>query len=559
MMARKSNNNGKNGNNNRVKREQPRKDSRTRRVNLDNERVSKFDKDFDGVRDPRKTDRTRCSNDVSWYAHNAELLKSAAQIPFSDVTGRPFDYNPLYSVPGICALDWVPFVGGAGLNIAMNQAANQIYSYTVHANSRNQSYDASDEMLIILAGAQVFSFLSLGLRAYGLMRKYFQQDSYTPEGLISASGFHFADLQKNYSHMWFDLNQIIAKTRQIWIPNVMPLIERWFWMNGNVYHDGASVKAQYYIFTPAVVYKYDETTVRTGGSLQTIVWGADQNSTWQHYLDVINEMINALLNSQDRGIIFGDILKAYGADKLYAVTDVTADYTVEAVYDREVLSQIENATIWTVANNTDIGPIVQDTGGTNTLFQLFWNTKVKESTSMTIPVAKQNGAPNTLYLNFHQNEVPTAEQIMVATRLMSAGDAIAGALGGNVYTMPATCGTEVLTRMRLFYRTRNASTGNIGLQKLLIQTNTPLSIIGDNTTSVLYTTMYYAFDWAPGLIWMNSEDWIIPSGVPNGTSHFASLLLKTMDYDNYTSLDWTALNRMNITAVLSEFGVPSAV
>lgn len=562
-MARKSSGRttGKNGGNARGsgRREQPRKDNSSKRINLDNERMSKFDKDADGTSDPKKMKRSSRSNDVSWYAHNAQLLQSAAQIPFSDVTGRAFEYNPNYSVPGVCVLDWAPFVGGVGLNTAINQAANQIYSYTVHANSRNTNYDASDEMLVILAGAQVFSFLSLGLRTYGLMRKYFQQDSYTPGALITASGFNFADLQANYSHMWFDLNQMIAKTRQIWIPNVMPLIERWFWMNGSVYQDGSSVKAQYYLFTPSVLFRYDETAFTTGGSLQPIIWGADQDATWDKYISTLNQMINALLGSQDRGIIFGDILKAYGADKLYAVTDVTADYSVEAVYDREVLSQIENATIWMVANNNDIGPIAQDTDNSNTLYQLFWNTQVNNAANAVIPVAKQNGAPRTLYLNFHQAENPTAEQIMVATRLMSAGDALAGSYNGKIYTMPATCGTEVLTRMRILYQSINTGSGAKQLNTLLIPTKTPLVSIGSNTSSILYNMMYYAFDWAPGLQYVNESDWTIPSGWQNGTSHFGNLLLKILDYDNYTSFDWTALHRMNTTAVLSEFGVPSAI
>lgn len=151
------------------------------KVNTKSKAISKFSKDEDGVSDPRCMKRSEGSNDVSWYAHNPELLKSSASIPFTDVTGMPFNFNSEQSVPGIMRIRWTPNFGT--VDGPMNQAANLIYSNTVHANSRNKSYDAPDEMLLILAGAQVFSALSMGLRAYGTMRRYNQLDRYTPEAV----------------------------------------------------------------------------------------------------------------------------------------------------------------------------------------------------------------------------------------------------------------------------------------------------------------------------------------------------------------------------------------
>lgn len=540
---------------------QGKKDSRSKRVNFDNERVSKFDKDEDGTRDPKVMKRTSSCNDVSWYANNPELLKAAASIPFSSLVGQPLPNFPTLSVPGVMQIIWEPFVGG--LNNAVNQAANQIYSDTVHANSRNQSYDPADEMLIILAGAQVFSAIALGMRAYGIMRRYDQQDRYTPDALLMAMGFNPSDLKANFSKMWFDLNQLIVQSRQIWIPNVMPLIERWFWMNSNIFKDGASVKSQYYVLTPGTFLKYEETTVSSGGSLGHKQWASNGvTRSWQYYVDMVTDMLQALINSQDRGIIFGDILKAYGADKLYTINEMPSDYQIDAVYDREVLSQIENLTVCNYATSR-LGNVYQDPNN-GQLFHCMFDSLVKESAgAMTVPASQINCGPRTQVLNFHQLETPTPEQIMVATRLASSGIAVAGVATSTassdrtLYVMPATAGTEVPIQVNIIYN-QAAQTGGVVTPtlepvQLTFSDVNPWQMVGQK----FFT--YYAFDWCPGLAVERFENWVIPANSPNGYAFYPELDYKCMDYDNFTFYDASTLDKMNTTAVYGLFGVPSRI
>lgn len=151
----------------RVNREQPKKDSKAKRVNFDNERLDKVEKQMrkdSGYRDCR-------SNDVLWYAKTPELLRSAASIPFSTTLGTKPEFTIPTAVPGVLQIDWAPTVGGMEAR-PINQAANSIYSFTVHANSRNYSYDPADQMKMIIAGMQVFSALAAGIRAYGVMLNF---------------------------------------------------------------------------------------------------------------------------------------------------------------------------------------------------------------------------------------------------------------------------------------------------------------------------------------------------------------------------------------------------
>lgn len=559
----------------RVRREQPRKDSRDRRVNYDNTRLDKFEKDsreVQGTR-PRDTKQTKASNDVRWYANNPELLRSAASIPFSTTTGLPIPFGSFdqhtnqNAVPGVCAIKWRPSIGGA-FNDAINQAANSTYSFVVHANSRNKSYDAPDLMLMILAGANLFSMLGHGIRAYGVMRTFDQRNAYLPEALITAMGFNYDDLKSNLSDMWFGLNELIARISQIWIPNTFPLIERWFWMNSNVYIDSSSVKGQFYIFRPSYYLVYHEEGDYFAddhvASLNYTAWysstSKSEQLTWAEYLKAMNAMFKPLLNSQDRGMIFGDILKAYGADKLYGMPAITSDYQIVPIYDREVLTQIENATAFKQAPES----ITQDPT-TNDIYEKYYTPATQSvtypdwSSGVIVP-------PATQILNFHQMEVPTPEQVMVATRLKCAGVAptangkgLTGYIGtqaGGV--LPATSGTEVCTEF--IYYTHNYDVENGRTLSPYRTLNVYNAALDGWTPWFIWTS----FDWAP---WI----YVIPNvaqpwssvNTPVNKEVVEALNAKLYpeygigDYDMYTTINIEELKKMHQTAVYSEFGVPT--
>lgn len=510
-------------NNRNVKREQPKKDSREKRVNYDNMREDKI----------RDISETKASNDVRWYAHNPELLRSAASLPFSSVTGTSLPWTDtgataptLPSVPGVMSLQWIPSIGGIFLD-AINQAKDSIYSFTVHANSRNTSYTAEDEMLVILAGANLFATLAAGIRAYGVMKTFDQQNKYLPEALVRAMGFSYSDLKQNLNNMWFDLNEMIARSSQIWIPNDLPFIERWFWMNTNIYMDGDSVKSQYYLFTPLQVLNYNEIDSDQGGFLEYVPFANTSTGlTWEAYLEIVNAQFQALLESEDRGVIFGDILKAYGTEHIYALSPISVEYTIAPVYDREVLTQIENATIY----NTQADSIVQNPDQAK--LSMRWKTKTGQA-------VYRQFLPSVKTLNFHQKETPTPEQIMVATRLMALGSQIvsgwsSGTETANSAVCPKTCGTEVLGAAVIFYYTWNSS-GKMELDSQYFESYLIPIGSGWSPTQVKKLNMWSAFDWAP---WVYTPYKTLGSSVnwPQ-TGTFDGVDAAFGDFDQWTDID----------------------
>lgn len=508
---------------------QGRKDSRAKRVNFDNERESKFER-TESI--PSRGRTTGASNDVRWYAHTPELLRSAASLPYSETVGMPTPWKDDNSIPGVLSIYWDPVIGNQA---ALNQAANMTYSNTVHANSRNTKYDAPDEMLVILAGAEVFSTIAEGIRIYGLARQYSQQNYYTPDALITALGFDPANVRANLANMWFDLNEMISRASQLWIPNEFPLIERRFWMNSNVYTDAQSVKAQYYVYVQRRHYIYVEKNAGAGASLKPYSGWSNAGDggalhTWAQYKSLVNAQFQALLDSQDRGIIFGDILKAYGSEKLYKIANVSSEYMVVPTYDPEVLTQIENSV--GVQNSYDgiismVEPNVQLANG--------WATSSSINYSWFTP------APQVL--NFHQVQVPTPEQNMVATRIK------AGATynhGNNVSV--GICGTELVHHYGITCWEWNSTSGRKAIHQSLFT-----SVMLESALTGTLLWQWVSFDWAPWIYVLKAAPTIPEdNGVFTITPDYV-----VGDYDNYTTVDDETMRKMDTTAIYSELGVPS--
>lgn len=515
-----------------------------RRINLDNERRSKFEEDV------RKLEKTDKSNDVRWYANNPELLTSAASLSFSQTTGSriPLEDDTLWGVPGVMSISWLPTIGGVD-DDAVNASKESLYSYVVHANSRNTSYTSSDLMIVVLAGASLFGAISSAIRAYGIMKLFDQRNKYLPKALVNAMGFNYEDLQSNLSNMWFDINEMIARSTQIWIPNTLPIVERWVWLNSNVYQDSASVKGQYYVFAQDCFWIYDALGSSTGGSLQWVstngvplpststtndaYHNSGKQNTWAQFKTAVNGMFNALLDSEDRGIIMGDILKAFGPDKIYALSSITSEYTVSPVYDTEVLTQIENCVPWTSMYRSVIQN--QTTGKLN--------TKWGQWTSGYTPTAEVQ-VLNRHILNFHQKEVPTPAQIMVATRLQVAGSQVIAQESDTTkigIVVPRTMGSEYVDSITVYvYYDNELTTQNYATQGIGIAPTSP------------YAQM--AFDWSP---WFYNIVGTISKAGDAITSYVSpKASVAYGEYDYYTVLDRIDLQKMHTTAVYSELGVP---
>lgn len=521
----KTNTNKNKSKSSNTKGRQGRKDSKTRRINLDNERVSRFVSNME--RD--------ASNDPSWYASTPGLMQ-AANIAFSEVTGLG-NQNGV-AAPGVMAFNYAPSIGGKD-TYAINVASNAKYSYVVHANSRNQSYDAPDLMMMILAGKEVFCAIADMIRAYGVMPLYDQRNSYLPDALLMGMGYDPSDLKANYSHMLWDINNLIAQASQIWVPDDMPLITREFWMNTHIYMDSESVKGQYYLYNRNIYYKFSGKTSSQGSSLVIAFQGkyAGALVSWNYMVQNVQTMIDALIQDQDRGIIFGDILKAYSESRIYKLNPLAVDYVVTPKYDPEVLSQLSNIHVL----NTFPISLTQAQG------QIYENWSYN-SNGIT-PSLAEYMLPTVGMLNLHIKDQPTPEAVMVATRMMPLGNnyVLGQSSGNQVITgaKPDTCGSEVTNAVSVIIKIN-------GEFKINSYSSSFISGATQGADIITRLYLYTAFDWAPPLYTLQGATLPTPSNLTPAIIPYYAIL----DMENFVWIDTETLRRIHRTALLSEFGVP---
>lgn len=534
------------------------KDNSEKRVNYDNTRVDKFDRDVNarpgkpGSKPKRrgKKPRGRSSagmNDVSWYNRNPELLQGSARIPFGSVLGDALPYPSQPSVAGIMRISYHQTIGGQTnevdetySNDGINKSKDAKYSFVVHANSRNQSYSASDLMLSQTMGASLIAMAGLGIRVYGLMQEFRTFSKYAPNAYVAACGFDYSDLQSTYSTMWWDINQRIAQMKQVWVADDFPLTERWLWMNQSLYTDSQSTLPQIYCFTPESYFVYSDFKSTTGTMLtrKTYPYDAETNTMkWSEYLQCWDEALDSIISSADRGTMYGDILKAYGEGRLYALSPIPIDYKTAILYQPEVLTQIENLTV-TTAVPTDI------TQNQAEIIRQNWKTYTSVP---LLTAAKLRGAQHKV-LNFHTSTIPSPEDVMVATRLMCGSPRLITESALEV--VPSAHGSEVVVNVSICY----LSYSNPGLMPEIEVVNYPDNDQILSSTLAMLLSQSTAFDWAP---WV----YAYAANATAAASTFTSLVQDASyvfgDWANYTLLNDENLQKLHLTAIYSLFGMPT--
>nr|AVX53692.1 putative capsid [Marmot picobirnavirus] len=508
------------------------------------------------------------ANSFGWYNVNPELIEGAARIPFGEIVGAPLIGTSIPSVPGVMAIEYAPTIGGQ-FNVktqrfestGVNQSGEARYSFVVHANSRNQSYSASDLTMVSLAGCQIFALISLGERIYGTMTSYSPTNYYLPKVLIEAQHFNFEDLQANYSHMWFDLNQRIARCNQIWIPKDFPIAQRWFWLNQAYYIDAQSSRGQIYLFTPYDYFTFTDTT-RTGSGLtrQNSIAG---QMTWSEYLEMLDSSITALLDSMDRGTMYGDILKAYGSENLYSLAPLDINFKAPIVYSPEVLMQIENASVFDHAASCMAPSHIEQTEQ-----EVLVQNWVRYESDLNYSVVANYSSSGKQLLNFHGIASPSVENVTIATRL-KAGPALytewydANQTELSHGIIPSSCGTEIVRNAVIYYNNGKADAKyeKVGYDQLFSLTAKPGAL--DNISYDWRISMLSAFDWAPWLY--------VPGTVSNAESDTFDMYTPTAagknfnfnqqwrnlfgDWDNYAWIGMDDLARIHLACELSLFGL----
>lgn len=475
-------------------------------------------------------------NDVSWYAKNDQMLKDSASLSYNSPVGTTYPSlisgakpDDAYTnvVPTICKLRTLMSPGKAdNQSSPANLAANNIYAYVRYMNSGAKNYDQPDLMLYLLAMDSIYAQWNYMKRMYGMARFYSQYNRTVPIMLYPNDGI-YKELYNNLADFRLWLNKMAAQISSFCVPAVMPLFIRHSWMFSNVYKDSDNLKAQMYMFEPAAFYHFSETGSKFGGSLEA--QDASLMTTLAALKQSLESNITAISYSEDIGIMSGDILKAYGQEKLFKLAPVDEDYTVEPVYNEEVLNQIHNSRMLPISlqgSGLSAANITQDP---NTGFLIWGNKFVIRNSS--IP------SPTSIMLNMPWDDV-TPANTMVGTRLTTAYTS-----DDDGYLTITAMGTEAIINREydIYSPSLNDWTAVRVDSDFVIPEATVVGVTNALTTLQLASN----FDWHP----------LILAGVKDNTGSITEIG-PVGDITNYTVVTTDQIQKIHETAVMSLFNIP---
>nr|DAF11112.1 MAG TPA: capsid [Picobirnaviridae sp.] len=337
------------------------------------------------------------------YALTPVLQEMAASLPFGRALGSQTDFvsAALLSIgagtisnesvpstfPGIMTLSWLPTIGiSEGPTSPVSLAGRKLYYFVRHANSGHVNYDAPDLTNYIVAADSAFFMFSYFRRALGMLNTFSPLNRYYAQYAMESAGFDYDDLFHNAAELNFFLNQMAAKMRSLVLPKSIAYYQRHSALSDNIYADADDARAQTYQFVPAGWYVWTEPTAgdvtnrklwhlrfhpnpgitatrsgRSGENESRYAQRPDRGKllTLADMREIMDEILEPLLLSEDFNIMSGDILKAFGSDVIVGVSEVPVGYTITPVYDEDALDQIRNAVILTL--NVTIDPATNST------------------------------------------------------------------------------------------------------------------------------------------------------------------------------------------------------
>lgn len=393
-------------------------------------------------RRPRKNQGSQTitgANDLSWYVRDDQMLRDSSNLQYFKPLGHRFNLGSKTSfdastktlgrsqyIPGFMRIDLIsgPGIASEATDPA-NMAARLLHTEINAKNSRNKSYDPDDLFKYILAIDEAYAFITWLERTYGLITTYSKFNAYYPKAVISSMGFDYDELAINLPNFRILINNWILQLSAFTIPARWSYLTRHHFIYKGVYADSTSSTAQTFAFNPCGFRKYVEDEVSEGKAVPPYLkfipcanhdkaglWGLNKIRAYG------NDLINALVNSQDALTMSADILKwaqTSGGQVFEGIAPMPEDYAVAPVFDPEVLMQIENTTI-----NAWLEPALANPSG-HKIFNITSDPRtcvIKYQPSYMIGSDVKDIITGDRIINMRMSD-PKPGDTMIATRLMN--------------------------------------------------------------------------------------------------------------------------------------------
>lgn len=500
------------------------------------------------------------SNPYAWYANFPNFAKDVATLPFGTPVGQPIYVNEKDYVAnaGIMALTFTPTPGySLDMTSPINRQAVRIYTYLRSVQRSAANYDSADLMMYLLGIDSLYTYWAYLRRVYGVAQLFTPTNRYYPRRLLQSMGIDADAIVNNLADFRAFINRFALNIGRFAMPKDFDLTRRHMWMCSGLYLDSNTTRAQTYMFTPAVLWKYDN-TVETGSQLVGLQFDTFSPTPPQRDMTslvaVANDMLNNFENDEDTMNISGDLYRAYGAGGCISVEETPDNYAIIPVYDETVLSQIENSVAcgkFSKDNSVSFSsPVISQDPSVNSgaiVFapvMTFGKNNIAGSTwAYNFPAFN-----NCSMLNMHMDS-PNPEQVMEATRLVTHANDSNTVIGADGNRTARYFGSDIVNA----YRICTTSLSNpAAVQYLYREGNTIWSLNGtpiDAQDNVDWLALNAQFDWGPMTYLANYTS----------ADNTVNLRLISADVDNFTAVKTSNLANIHEAALLSLLDSPQPI
>lgn len=397
-------------------------------------------------------------NTISWFTNNPLLLEPVSKVAFPykpgmDVPSIAKDTNHNVNFGAIQVMNYSLSTGFSdSATSPVSLAAKEIYG-KVRAAFSSTIADPTDFVIYLMAWDSVFNQIEEMKRVISVLNGFNGSNYMLPDGVLKAMGIDGDVYRQNKPQFTAYINTLIAMTRKVFVPDILPIIQRHMWIGRSIYLDSVTMQSQLMIFNNEYHYKFTLNAEDHYGELTPVKADKSTPETWFKH---VQGMIEALFAESDTYTISGYLQRAYDNARPIFMESITGFEMLNPEYNSDINAQIYNSA--PIPGNLDsTSLIISQDPLSNTIIHkpkctakayTFKNAEASFSVSEAIDLTRS-------YLNLSNNS-PTPLDVVNATRL----HAVLTPISGDDYYIQA--GSEIITTIVMFKASGSLDTkGNI--------------------------------------------------------------------------------------------------
>lgn len=371
------------------------------------------------------------------YAQGLPVRLAANGLTEPDDEGDAKHSMMTTSEPGILAMDWIPTPGIAlKPTDPINRSGTNNYRKFRNGNWTQNYFDIADVSYYMLACTSVYVLYNyLGL-IYKSVQNVERENLYSPQSIVEALGCNYGDMRLNQAKLLFMIKNVERKISIMAVPKSFGVAKRWLTMTSHIYKDRDIEKAQYILFNPKYLLKYNITT----GKLEYIDFKPTTLMTVETLESKVNEMLDALYPDEEMMRFNADVTN-YITKDVFTVHDLDWNDMTTPIYDPGVLDQLHNADFvsYTTVTGLEITQVITDNYDSIIKFDPeFTSSEIGALCKRFIDVKEDQPSTETTYRVTRWKFIPKLTTSLPTT------------IGGTFKYKIKCCGTELLSNPTLY-------------------------------------------------------------------------------------------------------------